>query len=213
MAHGRARRPAEPPCRALACVRCRAVCVLRLCALPPHRVADNAPTVLSLADRGTGAAIRAAPQSKDCVRARLARAAAPLRKGRSAGRARYPPRLARLRPARSAAPPFRQRESALLPRCAIHPRMRGSWLGRDTSRRPAPPHRGVCRTSAADSLWPHGRSAVSLVRCRHMPFDTAQAFPLAPTDEPHTSEAHTWHAERDSATNPKRAGREARRCA
>ena len=24
-------------------------------------------------------------------------------------------------------------------------------------------------------------------------FDTAQALPLAPTDEPHTSEAHTWH--------------------
>ena len=155
-------------------VRCALPCGVRgalpcarLCAAC-HRVADNAPTVLSLADRGTGAAIRAAPQSKDCVRARLARAAAPLRKGRSAGRARYPPRLARLRPAvlgaaplaaRATRPPWsaqsirRNGVSGLvgIPPCAIHRRFGGVLRIQPSSRAPV-----------------RIRAASPLARCRHM---------------------------------------------
>ena len=47
----------------------------------------------------------------------------------------------------------------LSPRCAIHPRMRLAWLGRNTSRHPARPPRGACRTRAADSLWPRSSLA------------------------------------------------------
>ena len=41
----------------------------------------------------------------------------------------------------------------------IHPRMRLAWLGRNTSRHPARPPRGACRTRAADSLWPRSSLA------------------------------------------------------
>ena len=69
---------------------CRTVRRVCLPALPVrswfafHRVAEYAPTVLPLAQRALAWPSRAAPQSKDCVRARPAPATIPLRKGRSA---------------------------------------------------------------------------------------------------------------------------------
>ena len=54
------------------------------------------------------------------------------------------------------APPPR---TAFVPVRGIHPRMRLAWLGRNTSRHPARPPRGACRTRAADSLWPRSSLA------------------------------------------------------
>ena len=54
------------------------------------------------------------------------------------------------------APPSR---IAFSPVRGIHPRMRLAWLGRNTSRHPARPPRGACRTRAADSLWPRSSLA------------------------------------------------------
>jgi hypothetical protein len=125
---------------------------------PCHRVAEYAPTVLPLAQRALAWPSRAAPQSKDCVRARPAPATIPLRKGRSAcgGVLRHGGTFARCGSRHLSTPPPPIR---LSPRCAIHPRMRLAWLGRNTSRHPARPPRGACRTRAADSLWPRSSLA------------------------------------------------------
>ena len=65
---------------------------------------------------------------------------------------------------------LRHRATAFHPAHGIHPRMRLAWLGRDASRRPATPPRGVCRARAADCAPAPLAAAPPLARCRHMPF-------------------------------------------
>ena len=86
-----------------------------------------------------------------------------LRKGRSAcgGVLRHGGTFARCGSRNLSTPPP---PILLSPRCAIHPRMRLAWLGRNTSRRPARPPRGACRIAAVNRLWPRGRGTSPLAR-------------------------------------------------
>ena len=86
-----------------------------------------------------------------------------LRKGRSAcgGVLRHGGTFARCGSRHLSTPPP---PIHLSPRCAIHPRMRLAWLGRNTSRHPARPPRGACRIAAANRLWPRGRGTSPLAR-------------------------------------------------
>ena len=72
-------------------------------------------------------------------------------------RGRCGARLARARWRLWDGSPLRHRGFRFSPRCAIHPRMRLAWLGRDTSLRPATPPRGVLRIPAQNPLWPRGQ--------------------------------------------------------
>ena len=66
--------------------------------------------------------------------------------------------------------PAHFRATAFNPVHGIHPRMRLARLGRDTSRRPAKPPRGVYRARAADCALAPLACAPPLARCRHMSF-------------------------------------------
>ena len=110
---------------------CRTVRRVCLPALPVrswfafHRVAEYAPTVLPLAQRALAWPSRAAPQSKDCVRARPAPATIPLRKGRSAAGA-FSATVARLRAAVLGTSPLRHRrftslrDAPSIRECGLH---------------------------------------------------------------------------------------------
>ena len=74
------------------------------------------------------------------------------------------------------APPSR---IAFAPVRGIHPRMRLAWLGRNTSRHPARPPRGACRTRAADSLWPRSSLASPHPLKAPAPFRGARGAPYA----------------------------------
>ena len=129
--------------------------------MPPQRAHRFAPTVLPLAQ-----SVPARPSAPldnrkiafGCVRlappplcAKAARLSGAMRRAVGTGA------LAAL--GRLATPPP---QIPLSPRCAIHPRMRLAWLGRDTSLRPATPPRGVLRIPAQNPLWPRGQ-------CRPIP--------------------------------------------
>ena len=79
-------------------------------------------------------------------------------------RGRCGARLARARWRLWDGSPLRHRGFRFSPRCAIHPRMRLAWLGRDTSLRPATPPRGVLRIPAQNPLWPRGQRRPSRPR-------------------------------------------------
>ena len=152
-----------------ACVVCAVPCASPLAAvwsafaLPQQRAHRFAPTVLPLAQ-----SVPARPSAPldnrkiafGCVRlappplcAKAARLAGAMRRAVGTGA------LAAL--GRLATPPPR---IPLSPRCAIHPRMRLAWLGRDTSLRPATPPRGVLRIPAQNPLWPRGQRRPSRPR-------------------------------------------------
>ena len=72
--------------------------------------------------------------------------------------------------------------------------MRLAWLGRDTSRRPATPPRGVCRARAADCALAPLACAPPLARCRYMPvFARRKRRRLHRLDEPLLCFAQPWH--------------------
>ena len=168
----------------LACVGVAAGCVcwwVRAVWSACHRVADNAPTSLTLAHSRASHRARTARQSQDCLRVR------------SLSDPRLCAKAAQLAGALSATVgtgatalrgcvSLRHRATAFGPARCIHPRMRLAWLGRDTSRRPATPPRGVCRAppSAARSasrrrpaarfaLLKHGKGRIPAADCAPAP--------------------------------------------
>ncbi len=129
---------------------CRSVCLPSCGGVRPNRASPCA--------EGVGVAV---PRRSTIERLRSGAsgpATIPLRKGRSAcgGVLRHGGTFARCGSRHLSTPPP---PIHLSPRCAIHPRMRLAWLGRNTSRHPARPPRGACRTRAADSLWPRSSPA------------------------------------------------------
>ena len=80
----------------------------------------------------------------------------------------------------------------LSPRCAIHPRMRLAWLGRDTSLRPATPPRGVLRIPAQNPLWPRGQRRPS--RPRYSQNVGASVAACTSRSAPHLRFAPSWRA-------------------
>ena len=154
----------------------RVVCgVVRLCstACLPHR-----PNGTSARESAVTLTSRAAPQSQDCVRARPFRVPALFASVRSArGRCGARWHVCVLASASVVAPPPR---TAFVPVRGIHPRMRLAWLGRNTSRHPARPPRGACRTRAADSLWPRSSLASPRPLKAHAPSRGARLSARAP---------------------------------
>ena len=157
-----------------------------------QHVADNAPTSLSLAHRCVSRRARTARQSQDCLRVR------------SLSDPRLCVKAAQLAGALSATVgtgatalrgcvSLRHRATAFHPARCIHPRMRLAWLGRDTSRRPATPPRGVCRARAADCALAPLAFAPPLARCRYMPFlARRKRRRLHRLDEPFRCSAQPW---------------------
>ena len=159
-----------------------------------QHVADNAPTSLSLAHRCVSRRARTARQSQDCLRVR------------SLSDPRLCAKVAQLAGALSATVgtgatalrgcvSLRHRATAFHPARCIHPRMRLAWLGRDTSRRPATPPRGVCRARAADCALAPLACAPPLARCRYMPvFARRKRRRLAPLSLSHFCASHNLGA-------------------
>ena len=138
-----------------------------------HRVAKNAPTSLSPAQRCVSRCVTHPPQSLDCVRVRPPSDPRPCARPLS-WRARSSPRwhVCVLASASVVTPPPLIRRG---PRCAMHPPLRCAWLGRDASLRQSPPsrrrlpHRGGVFAPAPflpRVRSPAGRNAVSSRRKR-----------------------------------------------
>ena len=140
MAHGRARRPAEPQVvgRGVPPSRLAVPCA-RLCAAC-HRVADNAPTSLSLAHRHVSRCARPLDNRKIAFGSgRLAIRASASRPLGWAGALSATVGTSAACGSRRLSARGPRDSSALV--CAIHPPQRGVWLGRNTSLRQPPPFR------------------------------------------------------------------------
>ena len=107
-------------------------------------------------------------------------------------RGRCGARLARARWRLWDGSPLRHRGFRFSPRCAIHPRMRLAWLGRDTSLRPATPSRGDLRIPAQNPLWPRGHRRPS--RPRYSQNVGASVAACTSRSAPSMSFAPSWRA-------------------